>query len=306
VRTRWEELLAAEAADQAAVLVSTLEPYQNEVEHHFRVRAYSRFRGLMAWYLRLTSKARLSGGLRPRIPFVPRINVARNEPEPADDWNIAEFAQAASQKAAETVLAQRLAALPNQLLVEADPRGFPLALLSDRTTDAARGPWEDRFARGLVDALAGAEAEVANPTGWRKTVRGGLYFLGNTLPSAVLLTSLIVILYRFFLEESFSASLVLILMPVYLTVGTLVLLHVLIGTLLPVRWASIREEFRNRLRDTLAGQLTRAFGPIPDEVAAVIREEKKEAEALVAETNQVAEWLNDREQAAHVGELYGH
>lgn len=306
VRERWAALLSAEAVDQAAVLVSTLEPYQQDVEYHFRVRAYSRFRGPMATYLRLTSKARISGGLRPRIPFVPRVGFGGSQPEQTDNWNIAEFAHAASQKAAETVLAQRLTALPNQLLVEADQRGFPLALLSDRTTDAARGPWEDRFARALVDALAGAEAEVANPTGWRKTVRGGLYFLGNTLPSAVLLTSLIVILYRFFMEESFSASLVLILMPVYLTLGTLILLHVLIGTLLPVRWATIREDFRNRLRDSLSGQLSGVFGPIPDDMAAVIREEKKQAEALVAETNQVAEWLNDREQAAHIGELYGH
>ncbi len=305
VRDRWDTLLATEGVEQAAVLVMTLEPYQQDVEHHFRVQAYSRFRGPMAAYLRLTAKARISGGLRPRIPFVPRLGFGDSKAEQPDNWNLTEFVQAASQKAAEKVLTQRLTALPNQLLVEADQRGFPLALLSDRTTDAARQSWEDRFTRCLVDGLSGAEAEVSNPTGWRKTVRGGVYFLGNTLPSAVLLTSLLVILYRFFLEESFSASLVLILMPLYLTLGTLVLLHVLVGTLLPVRWATIREDFRNRLREKLTEQLQGVFSPIPDEVAAAIREEKRQAEALVAETNTVSAWLNDREQAAHIGELYG-
>ena len=94
-------------------------------------------------------------------------------------------------------------------------------------------------------------------------------------------------------------------MPLYLTLGTLVLLHVLVGTLLPVRWATIREDFRNRLREKLTEQLQGVFSPIPDEVAAAIREEKRQAEALVAETNTVSAWLNDREQAAHIGELYG-
>jgi hypothetical protein len=236
---------------------------------------------------------------------MPRLGLSSDKPEPADNWDLTQFVHAASQKAAEKVLSQRLNALPNQLLVEADQRGFPLNLLSDRTTEAARQPWEDRFTRSLVEALSASEAEVSNPTGWRKTVRGAVYFLGNTLPSAVLLTSLVVILYRFFMEETFNASLVWLLMPLYLTLGTLILLHVLIGTLLPVRWATIREDFRARLQETLTGQLHGVFGPIPDEIAAVIREEKRQAEALVAETNQVARWLNDREQAAHVGELYG-
>ena len=71
------------------------------------------------------------------------------------------------------------------------------------------------------------------------------------------------------------------------------------------RWATIREDFRHRLREKLTEQLQGVFSPIPDEIAAAIREEKRQAEALAAETNTVSAWLNDREQAAHIGELYG-
>jgi hypothetical protein len=74
---------------------------------------------------------------------------------------------------------------------------------------------------------------------------------------------------------------------------------------LPVRWASIREQFRGRLQTKLEDELTRAYVPIPDEVAAAVREEKRQAEGLAKETRQIAEWVDEREQAAHVAELYG-
>src|SRR5205823_12717163 len=70
VKAAWEKTLAEEADVQADVLVGTLEPYQTEVEHHFSVEDQARFRGLMAAYLRLTTRLRYAGsGLRDRMPF---------------------------------------------------------------------------------------------------------------------------------------------------------------------------------------------------------------------------------------------
>ena len=70
VKTAWENTLAEEASMQADVLIGTLEPYQTEVEHHFSVEDQSRFRGLMAAYLRITTRLRYAGsGLRDRMPF---------------------------------------------------------------------------------------------------------------------------------------------------------------------------------------------------------------------------------------------
>ena len=67
----------------------------------------------------------------------------------------------------------------------------------------------------------------------------------------------------------------------------------------------MRGRFQERLRAKLADALNGVFLPIPDGTAAAVREEKRQAEALAAETKQIADWLNEREQASHVGELYG-
>jgi energy-coupling factor transporter ATP-binding protein EcfA2 len=302
VRTAWEAVLADEAAAQADVLISTLEPYQQEVEHHFSVRGQQNFWGLTAGYLRATTKMKYFGStLRDKLPGVPRLGSKVDTP---DDWNLTEFVQNCSRTAGEKVLTQRLSALANKLLVEADQRGFPLPLLSDRTTDTTKLDWEQRFTRGLIESLTEVENEVTHPVGWRKWVRGGLTLFANGVPPVVLLGSIALVLYQLFVNTE-PPSLAMMLLPVYATLATLVFVHVLIMVFLPVRWASIREQFRGRLQTKLEDELTRAYVPIPDEVAAAVREEKRQAEGLAKETRQIAEWVDEREQAAHVAELYG-
>lgn len=195
-------------------------------------------------------------------------------------------------------------ALVNRLLVEADQRGFPLVLLSDRTEETARLDWEQRTTRAVVDALTEVEREATQPTGWRKYVRGAVGLLGNVLPELVLVGSIIVILYLFIVEQ-WVPNLSQMLIPLYMTLGVLVLVHVVILLVLPVRWSAIRGEFLARLAEKLRDEFDRTYLPVPDEIAAAVAEEKKLVEELAGETRQVADWLRDREGAAHVGELYG-
>ena len=302
VRTAWHRVLDQEADDQADVLVGTLEPYQNEVEHHFSVQGQQRFRGLMAGYLRLTTKLRYVGSsLRDRVPLAPKFGAGPKTPEA---WDLGEFVQSCARVAGERVLAQRMKALVNRLLVEADQRGFPLVLLSDRTEETARLDWEQRTTRAVVDALTEVEREATQPTGWRKYVRGAVGLLGNVLPELVLVGSIIVILYLFIVEQ-WVPNLSQMLIPLYMTLGVLVLVHVVILLVLPVRWSAIRGEFLARLAEKLRDEFDRTYLPVPDEIAAAVAEEKKLVEELAGETRQVADWLRDREGAAHVGELYG-
>ncbi len=303
VQDAWHRVLVEESEAQADVLVSTLEPYQNEVEHHFSVRGQQRFRGLMAAYLRITTKLRYVGNtLRDRIPFAPKLSTSKSD-RPSD-WDLSAFVQSCAHVAGERVLGQRMTALTNRLLVEADQKGFPLVLLSDRTTETAKLDWDDRITRNVVDALTEVEREVTKPTGWRKVVRGIVGFLGNTLPEAVLIGAIILLLWRFFVD-GLTPEFFHVLLPIYVTLGALIVMHIVILFSLPVRWSAIRGEFRKRLESKLMDELRRTYLPIPAELAATIADETKQAEYLMTETQQVADWLSEREQAAQIRELYG-
>ena len=87
--------------------------------------------------------------------------------------------------------------------------------------------------------------------------------------------------------------------------AVLVILHVLIALLLPLRWAAIRGEFQTRLQERLLQELEGVYGPVPADVAAVLLAERRQVEKLAGETREVASWLQKREQSATVAGLYG-
>jgi hypothetical protein len=301
VRAAWEGHLDVEAGVVTEVLVGTLDPYQHEIEHHFSVTGQQRFRGLMAAYLRLTTKLRYVGSsLRDRLPLTPRLG-AKAAPAELD---LIALAHECARTAGERVLDQRSTALANRLLVEADQKGFPLTLLNDRTVSVAKLDWHDRLTRVVVDALGEVEREAEKPTGWRRYVRGGVGLLANYLPEGILITTIVILLWRFIVED-FMPQFFHVLLPVYITLGVLIVLHVLITLVFPVRWAAIRGEFQGRLAGMVHEEYARAYLPVPGEVADELARERKRIDGLLAETRQVADWLKDRESAAHVGELYG-
>lgn len=304
VTETWRQTLTDEAAIQADVLVGTLEPYQTEVEHHFSVEGQQRFRGLMAAWLRLTTRLSYArSNLRDRIPFAGRLLPAGKVETPVE-WNLGEFVQQCARTAGERVLDQRTAALVNRLLVEGDQKGFPLNLLDDPTTAAGRLDWRERATRGVIDALTEVEREAMHPTGWRRFVRGSLTMLANFLPELSLLGTAGVLLWNFIVKQQppglFEMSLI-VLVPLVVVV----VLQMLIQLLLPIRWAAIRGRFREKLEVRLTEELERMYLPIPGDIAAALQEERRQVDTLLAETKNVAKWLAERQEAARVTELYG-
>jgi hypothetical protein len=93
--------------------------------------------------------------------------------------------------------------------------------------------------------------------------------------------------------------------PFLLTLIVVVILHVLISLLLPMRWATIRGEFRRRLEERLVHSMREAFLSIPGDVAEELRQERKHMEALRGDVAKVSEWLDERQHTANIAGLYG-
>jgi hypothetical protein len=190
------------------------------------------------------------------------------------------------------------------LLVEADRNGFALSLLQEPTSAIGRLDWRERVTGIVIDALAEVERQAANPTGWRRWLRGTVTFLANTLPELALVATAAIILWKFIVDQEvpqlFQMSLIA-LVPLMVIIA----FHLLVLLILPVRWPAIRGEFTRALQVRFHGELDRMYLSIPAEIAGALIEERRQMEVLLTDAKQVSDWLAERQHAAHVGEMYG-
>ncbi len=306
-RAAWERPLAEEADATTAVLLDTLEPYQREIEHHFALEGQRRFRGLMATYLRIVTRARFVGSsMRARVPFLPR---PRSDAQAPPAWDLSAFTHACSDVASNRLLDSRGKALTNRLLVEADEQGFALDVLTEPVESRAALDWRQRYAQILGDVLGQVEAQWSRPTGMRRIVQGVIVWLTDWLPPLALLAAIVNLLWRFFNPNNVPGSEVHttdVLLPFVVVLAVLIVLHVLIGLLLPLRWPAIRSEFQGLLDARLRQELESVYLPVPGEVAEGLRNERRQVEKVAAEAREVASWLEQREKSASIEGLYGH
>jgi hypothetical protein len=302
----WERPLVDEAEATTEVLLNTLEPYQREIERHFALQGQRRFRGPMAAYLRLFTKARYVGStLRERVPFLPRL---RGDAEAAPTWDLSTLTRALSDVAGNRQLDARGKALANRLLVEADNQGFALDVLAGPVEARSTFDWRQRYAQALGEVLQQVETSWVRPTGLRRLVQAVIIWVADWVPLLALLAALVVLLWRYFDPNGrgYSVGLPDVLLPLVVLLAVLVILHIIIARLLPLRWPVIRGEFRRLLEERLGSELVDVYRPIPAEVAEGLRSERRQIEKLLAEAREVAAWLGQREKSADIEGLYGH
>lgn len=302
-QSSWERLLGEEAKTTAEVLLNTLDPYQREIEHYFAIETQRRFKGLMAGYLSLFTKAKYaSKNWGERIPFLPKPLQKVDTPA---TWNLQEFTKTCSSLAGERHLDARGRALSNRLLLEADQQGFPLDLLNQSTEAAAHLDWRQRYAHALIEILKKVEQQWSNPTGTRRAVQSTVILLADWLPSIALLGTCVLLLWQYTMQNRAFDRGDLVL-PFIVVIVVLVILHFVIALVLPLRWPQMRGEFHRQLERRLLTELESTYSGIPREVADVLRDERREAEKVVAAAREVSEWLRQREQSASITGLYGH
>ncbi len=301
VKSVWPAILAEEARVASNVLVGSLDPASSEIEQHFAARGQLRFRGLMAGWLRLTSmRWGVRNLLRSPLPSLARFRSESSERQ----LDFSALAFDSTGPACDRILRERSTALVNRLLVEADQKGFPIALLNPRVAAAQGQDWPQRFGHAVAETMIEVERECLQPTGLRAALRTTMTFLANYLPEAMLLASVAIVLWLFVGEQQVP-SLAMMLMPVYVTLGTLILLQLTMALLFPVRWASLRDDFRKRLEIKLAVEYKRVYQPLPAEVAQQVNVERQAIAELAKEVQQVNEWLTEQESAAKIDDLYG-
>src|SRR5262245_20070883 len=228
----WEPMLDAEAETFADVLLTALDPNQQEIEQHFRLEGQRRFRNLMAGYLSLITRFQYVGArFRSRVPFI-----GGSTPQKAA-VNLAGFTHDCVRLAGERSLDQRHQALAHKLLVEADSHGIPPDLLPVPVGEASKLDWRDRFETGLNDALTAVEQQWTQPTGPRAWLQTALIRFCNIAPELTLIASILVILWGVIVERSIQPTLTLIFVPFFLTLLVLVLLQLIIHLILPLRWS---------------------------------------------------------------------
>jgi hypothetical protein len=301
VRAAWESILNEEAEEVAGVLVNSLEPYQREIEHHFAWEGQRRFRGMMAIYLRLITRAKYLGStLTRRIPFLPRSESVQT---PAS-LELASLTGACSSVAGDRHLDARARALPNRLLIEAGQHGFPVSLLNDAVEATVQLDWRGHYAQVLAEILQEVEREWSQPVGAGRWLQVGFIWLANWLPPVFFIAACASLFWRYFVKE-LSVGLFDFVLIFLMLILVLMLLHLLTVLILPMRWQSIRGQFERRLQPRVRALLESTYAPIPGEVASSLAHERQGVEELLAAVNQVQARLKPNEEAAEVSQLYG-
>ena len=300
VRVSWSRLLGDEAEADAAVLLNTLDPYQKEIEHHFASERQKHFSNLMSWYLHAFNKLRYTGSaLRDQLPFASR-SASVQAPQ---DWDLARFTEACSAAASEQHLHSRLKAMTNRLLVEADTLGIPLGLLSEPTEALTRLDWRGRYAQAMIEVITTVERSWSQPTGARRWLQKSIILLADWVPGLACITMGTVLLWEYYVGRRFEW--LDLLLPLAVMFFVLVMLHVMIALLLPLRWNTIRSQFHEQLQKRLRAELEQDFHQILTDVAQEVLAERRQNENFLNEIGEVSTWLAAREQAASIVNMYG-
>lgn len=306
VAPSWDRLMHEEADEAASLLLTSLDPHHADIETHFADRRRQLFTGPMSGYLSVVQKVRafaISGSWRSKLTWIPALPTANAGGAKAVDFNLVAFLGQCSQEASERHLHSRHKAFANRLLLDAETHGIPARLLESRVESTSKLDWNTRHAQAMLEVLGDVERTWAEPTGPRLWIQRTLVVAGNTLPSLSLLAMTVVLLWQYFYDHRVFNFTDLIL-PVAVVVFTMIVLHVLIALLIPMRWPALRSQFHGNLRDRMDTELTAAYAPLPSQLADDLNADRQRVQNYLKEVEAVADWLQTREQAARVDHLF--
>lgn len=297
----WEKLLDGESENLAGMLIHTLEPHQKEIELHFRLTGQQRFQRLMAGYLGLLNKIQFAGR-RIRNPV---STLGEGTADPSRTWDLVGLTRDVMTAAGQRGIEQRIHALGDRFVVAAGGAGFPSELLAPRIKEITQSDWRIQLGTAVEDALGSVEREWAQPTGVRRFLRGGLVLLANIVPELTFVGAVVILLWKAIMHKDQSLSLGSVFVPFVLTLAVLMLFHILIHLLLPLRWSTIRHDFRKHLESSVHDKLAAAYDPLLERVASDLAAERSRIDHITQQVRNLKDLLESRRQAARIDAMYG-
>lgn len=298
----WRRVLRQQAADDAELLIHSLDPMQLVIERHFRRQMLQEFKGLMLWSFKLYHGIQDWGGhLGTWFRVLPKVAKHRLV---NDTWDLTVVTRECIRAAKERAWDERLKGLGNRLLMEAEKEGFPISLLHEPIAKVATMDWQERLHDAVSEAMRLVEQICVRPTGFQRVQHALLIRLGNVIPVLTFFGGYLLVMYRFYVER-IPPAMPDLFAPAFFALLSLVLVHAITDWLLPLNWRTIRGHFREQLTEFLRVAFETEYRMIPETVTEKIDRERREIEDLCQEATKAREWLAGRENALRIAALYG-
>ena len=291
LKEHWRQALRHSIADHAKLLVSSTDSHAAAFERHFTHIGRGNFRGLFNIYLLLVDRV-----WRLNLSLLPALRTPGRESMP----------DLASRCVAEIPRETRLThgqSMHDHLLALADREDWPIGPLQDyMPSDHAQLLGEKALAHILADQLVELERQFSQPTGSRRVLRAAVKGICDWLPWGVLAVLVGKFVYDVFflslwdLGTFFSALVVMI--------GTLLLAHLLLAKLVPVRWTSLRQRLLTMVEDQLLDTLSPVYLAVLDRFTANVGVERERLAGALKGLRSLRDQLRSHEPETSQGSLF--
>jgi hypothetical protein len=156
----------------------------------------------------------------------------------------------------------------------------------------------------MIEVITTVERSWSQPTGARRWLQKSIILLADWVPGLACFAMGMVLLWEYFYVQRRFEWLDLLL-PLAVVFFVLIVLHVMIALLLPLRWNAIRAQFHEQLQKRLRAELEQDFHQVLTDVAQDVLTERRQNENFVKEIGEVSTWLAAREQAVSIVNMYG-
>jgi hypothetical protein len=297
--THWRRTVRDEIDVHTELVLNCVAAHQKTLERRLGQSIKPPFRGVMGAFTRMLDLLR-HGIFRSRLP---RLTSGPGEIGMASA-DLVGFARSCAKETFTRSLSARLTALTDRLVANADDAGLPTSGLAEDITSQLRSITDETYANYLGESLRSAETVLAGESSWRQRSSRVWTWLGDLLPWATALVTLIWLVYAKFFTNAFVGVMDLLLMPFVAAFFVMIVLYAVYRWTVPVTWRKIVPVCSSHIRQHLRESFETALQSLPAQQAALLMEERRAVAEVLQLTGEARELMRRQEQLGEVAVLY--